>query len=197
MTQANPCNEVDALTARQWLDAGQAVLVDVREPAEHASAHIADATLLPLGQLQADRLPDHAGKKLVIHCHAGGRSAKACRQLQEQAGIEAYSMAGGIEAWKRAGLPVSQLSNRPRLDVQRQLQLTIGVGVLTGVLLGAFVWPWFLLLAGLFGAGLTMAGITGLCPLAILIARLPWNARTAACATSPQQGASCCLPPKT
>ena len=46
---------------------------------------------------------------------------------------------------------------------------------LAGVLLGAFVWPGFYVLSGFVGAGLTLAGITGFCGMARLLAHMPWN----------------------
>ncbi|WP_413168420.1 DUF2892 domain-containing protein [Capilliphycus salinus ALCB114379] len=57
----------------------------------------------------------------------------------------------------------------------RQVQIVAGSLVLTGTLLGALVSPWFLLLSGFVGAGLTFAGITNTCALALLLAKLPFN----------------------
>ena len=59
-------------------------------------------------------------------------------------------------------------------------QITAGALVLLGTLLGALVSPWFLLLSGFVGAGLTFAGLTGTCGMAMLLARLPYNQRTGA-----------------
>jgi hypothetical protein len=55
------------------------------------------------------------------------------------------------------------------------VQLIIGLLVLTGSLLGFFVSPWYFLLTGFFGAGLTVAGLTGFCGLARVVAHAPWN----------------------
>jgi rhodanese-related sulfurtransferase len=98
---------IDAVIASRWLQSGEAILLDVREPEEYAQEHIADAVLLPLGEVSAQRLPPLAGKKLVVQCHLGVRSAHACnRLLAENPAIEAYNLTGGIEGWKSAGLPV-------------------------------------------------------------------------------------------
>ncbi|MCI1294357.1 MAG: DUF2892 domain-containing protein, partial [Acetobacter sp.] len=59
--------------------------------------------------------------------------------------------------------------------LDRQVQLIIGLLVLTGSLLGFFVSPWYFLLTGFFGAGLTVAGLTGFCGLARVVAHAPWN----------------------
>ena len=76
-------------------------------------------------------------------------------------------------AWRRARLPVRE--GRKRLPVDRQVQLIAGTMVLTGVALGALVHPWFLVIAAFFGAGLTFAGATGTCGLALLLLKMPWN----------------------
>jgi rhodanese-related sulfurtransferase len=97
----------NAAELHQWLQAGAAVLVDVRQPEEYAEARIAGAVLIPLAGLTADRLPAFADKKLVMQCHVGGRSRTACGMLaKEIAGLEVYNLEGGIVAWAQAGLPV-------------------------------------------------------------------------------------------
>ena len=63
-----PIQTVDAPTLKNWLDKGEALLVDVREPAEHAAESIPGATLLSLGNISKAALPETSGKKLVLHC---------------------------------------------------------------------------------------------------------------------------------
>ena len=95
-------------------------------------------------------------------------------------------MRGGIEAWKAAGLPTVVDSARPKLGVMQQTQLAIGIVVVAGTALGAVVDPWFLVIPAFMGSGLIVAGATGFCGLATLIAKMPWNkpAKAAAsCAT--------------
>lgn len=162
---------VDAATLKQWLDRGEAVLVDVREPAEFASEHIAGATLLPLASVAPEALPATGDRKLVICCRSGKRGGMACERL---AGSDVYNLSGGVQAWMEAGLPV-ELGTRTLLPLDRQVQLTIGTVVLASTLLGYFVHPGFLLLSAFFGAGLCFAGLTGFCGLALLMAKAPWN----------------------
>ena len=76
-------------------------------------------------------------------------------------------------AWRRARLPVRE--GRKRLPVDRQVQLIAGSMVLTGIALGTLVNPWFLAISAFFGAGLTFAGATGTCGLALLLLKMPWN----------------------
>lgn len=101
---------VDPATLKEWLDAGMAVLVDVREPREYASEHIEGAALVPLGQIRIEAVPDYSGKKLVIMCRMGVRGQAACQKLREElpADEKVYNLQGGIQAWKGAGLPVER-----------------------------------------------------------------------------------------
>jgi rhodanese-related sulfurtransferase len=101
---------VDPATLKTWLDAGKAVLVDVREPSEYQAEHVEGASLVPLGTVGRAALPEHAGRKLVIMCKMGGRGNSACAKLSEEfaARETVYNLEGGIEAWKRAGLPVER-----------------------------------------------------------------------------------------
>lgn len=170
-------NTVDTATLKHWLDRGEAVLIDVREPAEHASESIQGATLLPLGSVSKAALPPSAGKKLVIHCRKGGRGGSACEKLlAEDPNLEIYNLEGGIEAWNAAGLAV-KTSGKAFLPLDRQVQLTIGIILITGSVLGALFSPAWFLLTGLVGVGLTVAGLTGFCGLALLMAKMPWNQR--------------------
>ena len=104
-----PAKPVDAATLKVWLDSGQACLVDVREPAEHAAERISGAASVPLGGICSAKLPEGAGKKLVIHCLKGGRGNAACEKLlAENPQLEIYNLEGGIEAWKSLGYPTAR-----------------------------------------------------------------------------------------
>ncbi len=165
---------ITAHEAKEKLAKGEAVLVDVREPAEHRAHNIPEASLCPSGTVCSGALPK-TDKAIIIHCQKGMRGANACTKLLgENAEMEVYNLEGGIEAWHAAGLPTEQ-SGKTVLPLNRQVQLTIGVSVLTLSLLAYFVHPAFALGAAFFGAGLTNAGLTGWCGLGLLIAKMPWN----------------------
>lgn len=164
----------------QWVQAGQVILVDVREDFEHSAERIPGAQHHPLSRFESDELREHsADKRIVFFCQKGQRSHDAARRFQS--GNEpVFWMAGGIEGWRAAGLKTIRTIG-PRIDVMRQTQITTGSLVLIGVLLGAFVSPWFLALSGFIGAGLVFAGASGTCGMAIMLAKLPWNRVSRGC----------------
>jgi rhodanese-related sulfurtransferase len=84
---------------------GEIALVDVREPYEHAAGRIAGARHLELGRLAAEADTIERDRPVVFYCRVGARSAMAAQAFR-RAGWEAYSMAGGLEAWNHAGLPL-------------------------------------------------------------------------------------------
>jgi rhodanese-related sulfurtransferase len=170
-----PIKTVDAATLKHWMQTGEAVVVDVREPAEHAAEKIEGATLLPLSKVNKNVLPPAQGKKLVIHCRSGKRSTNACEKLlAEDPNLEVYNLKGGISAWGAAGHQVAT-SGKFFLPLDRQVQLAIGLLLITGSVLGYLFSPAWFILTGFIGAGLTVAGLTGFCGLAMVMARMPWN----------------------
>jgi len=84
---------------------GRYLLVDVREPNEVAVEAYPGAVVVPLSTFDPQDIPDPAGKQVVFACRSGKRSVTA--SLAAQAGGLAYDkhMAGGMLAWKAAGLP--------------------------------------------------------------------------------------------
>ena len=165
---------VDPATAKAWVAEGKAVLVDVREPDEHARERIAGARLAPLPSIEPGSPVAEPGKALVFHCNSGNRTAQAAALLAAAGGDEVYQMAGGLQAWKRAGLPVV-VDRKAPLPLMRQVQIGAGSLVLLGTVLAVLVSPWLLVIPGFVGAGLVVAGITGFCGMARLLARMPWN----------------------
>jgi rhodanese-related sulfurtransferase len=101
-------SEVTAEELEVMLRSGAAVVVDVREEREFSAGHIPGAINLPLSTFEPSRLPDADGKKLVLACLGGKRSAMA---LDKCAGAEAVvdtHLAGGFGAWQAARLPVAR-----------------------------------------------------------------------------------------
>jgi rhodanese-related sulfurtransferase len=84
---------------------GEIILIDVREPSEFAAERIHGAMLFPLSTFDPKALPDAEGKALVFHCGSGKRSETAYdKAVHAGVSVRAH-MAGGIGAWKAAGLP--------------------------------------------------------------------------------------------
>lgn len=94
--------EVDVSTVRDMLiGSNDVVLLDCREPAEADIASIRGAVLIPMGQIPmaGERLSVFNGKRVVVHCHHGGRSLRVAHWLRANGHSDAQSMAGGIDAW--------------------------------------------------------------------------------------------------
>ena len=90
---------------KEILDAGEAELVDVREPYEWDAGRIPGAKHIELERLagRADELP--RDRPVIFQCRMGRRSALATDAFRA-AGFDAYNMRGGIEAWAGEGLPL-------------------------------------------------------------------------------------------
>lgn len=89
----------------EMLSSGEAQLVDVREPYEWEAGHIAGAHHIELEHLASRSGEIEKDKKVIFHCRIGRRSAMATEAFAAS-GYEAYNLAGGIQAWADAGLPL-------------------------------------------------------------------------------------------
>lgn len=99
-----PIRFADPQTVMGWLTDGNAVVVDVREPHEHAAGHIPGAVLVPLSSFDPARVPVVPGKELVFHCQAGRRCGPAAEKMLA-AGYQGtiHRLSGGFAAWRAAG----------------------------------------------------------------------------------------------
>lgn len=162
--------------AEKRLAAGRAVLVDIREPDEFARSHVKGAISQPLSRWEAAHLEMRPEADVIFTCRSGMRTAGACDRLAARVAGQAYVLAGGLDGWIKAGLPV-ETDRRVPIDLMRQVQIAAGSLVLMGTLLGLFVHPGFFAIPAFVGAGLNFAGITGFCGMARLLAYAPWNRR--------------------
>ncbi len=153
-----------------------AVVFDIREADERARMKIPGSLHLPLSKLSGADMAQYAGKPVVFHCKSGARTLGNATQLAQTLSpdSEAYLVEGGIDAWRKAGLPLLRDRRQP-IELQRQVQIGAGSMVLLGTLLGLLVSPWFFAVPLFVGTGLTVAGITGFCGLARLLIHMPWN----------------------
>lgn len=100
--------EVTNLTPEQvaaGLREGRILLVDVREPNETAVESYPEAVIVPLSCFDPAAIPDPQGKEVVFACRSGRRSVTASLAAQDNGFPYKAHLAGGIIAWKAAGLP--------------------------------------------------------------------------------------------
>ncbi|GGQ91495.1 rhodanese-like domain-containing protein [Kitasatospora griseola] len=105
--------QIDPAEAHRLAAAGEALLLDVREPAEYAEVHAPDAVLLPLGSLDGFVVPEGRtgpggdGPLVLALCRSGNRSQVATDVLNAR-GVRTVNVVGGMRAWLQAGLPSHQ-----------------------------------------------------------------------------------------
>jgi len=161
-------------------------LIDVRTPEDFRAAHIPGSRNVPLeviSDVPLELLTGDPATDVVLVCHTGRRAKLAERLLTATGMTKVRVLDGGLVAWRAAGAPVTR--GRVRWSIERQVRLIAGGLVVAAILVS--VWlpdaKWF---AGFVGAGLAFAGITNICGLGMLLARLPWNRVDAAAAPTRQ-----------
>ena len=153
-------------------------LIDVRTTPEFNSESI-DATCrnIPLNNISTLNLPKDS--EIILVCASGNRSGHARDALVEQGFTNVYSLDGGITDWKANQLPIKSVKGT--LPIMRQVQIAAGILILTGTLGSLFLTPALIWLAAFVGAGLTFAGLSGWCGMAILLGNMPWNKKLQEC----------------
>jgi rhodanese-related sulfurtransferase len=108
MTPPSPIPTVDVYEAERRLrdDPAGPLLLDVREANEFAQVRAPGAVLLPTSVFIARLAEVPADRPLLVVCHVGGRSAAVTGYLVRSGRTDVVNVAGGMEAWARAGLPV-------------------------------------------------------------------------------------------
>jgi sulfur-carrier protein adenylyltransferase/sulfurtransferase len=101
-------SEIDAAHARERIESGEPVVVDVREQDEWDEGHVPGAVHVPRGHLESriERLAPDTSRPVVVYCSAGNRSAFAAKTLTDLGYEDVVSLAGGFTDWKRNGFPV-------------------------------------------------------------------------------------------
>jgi len=102
--------EISPQDADSKLSSGEAVIIDVRDKDEWDEEHIPDAIHLSRGtiELEIEEKVSDPNAVIICHCGGGGRSALAVESLQKMGFKNVRSMAGGLKAWKAAGLPTTK-----------------------------------------------------------------------------------------
>ena len=177
-------------------------LIDVRTPAEFGELHLACARNQPLERLDPDQImaartgdPD---EPLYVICRSGKRGEQACQKFLAAGFENIVNIEGGTLACAEAGLPV--VRGKKAVSLERQVRIVAGLLALAGAVLAAILHPYWIGLSGFIGAGLIFAGVTDTCPMAMLIAKMPWNQApagpsgpaSAACTTDSKSSGCCC-----
>jgi len=164
--------KVNPTQLKEELAEGGLKLIDVRTPAEFGELHIEGSHLMPLDRLKPEEVK---GNECVIVCRSGKRASQAMEKLQAAGCENLRVLEGGVTAWEQAGLPVNR--GKSVMSLERQVRIAAGLLVLVSVVLGTWVHSGFYGIAAFVGAGLTFAGITDWCGMAMLLAKAPWNQR--------------------
>ena len=163
--------------AKRRLASGSAILVDIREPMEHARESIPGARLQSLSTFDPSALGGPSAPAVIFHCQSGKRTCENAERLLV-CEPETYLLEGGLSGWKAAGYPTNIDRSKP-IELQRQVQITAGALIVVGLLLSWLVSPLFLGVAAFVGMGLIFAGVSGWCGMARLLGLMPWNRASA------------------
>lgn len=172
--------------AARLAEQGQAWIIDVREPDEHRREHVAGAALHPSSAFSPTGFPaETAGRRMLILCRSGNRAGKVAGALRSAGRTDVDVIEGGITAWMAQGLPVVRNAKAP-LPIIRQVMIAAGAMQLGFTIAAAATGnPWWLVGTGFVGAGLFFAGVSGICPMATVLGKMPWNQTSGGTALAP------------
>jgi rhodanese-related sulfurtransferase len=156
--------------------ADSVAIIDVRTPAEFETIKIAGSINLPLDRMKPAEVMARFGSDAVIYCicQTGTRSQLAASRLRNAGMQHVINVDGGTNAWVAAGYPVES-GPRNVMSLDRQMRITAGAFIVTGIVTGAFASPagyWF---SAAIGAGLVYAGLSNTCGMTAVLAKMPWN----------------------
>jgi rhodanese-related sulfurtransferase len=171
-------SDISAVRLAELSQAGTQIdLVDVRTPAEYQEVHVDFARNVPLDQLDPTTVmrtrSGSADAPLYLVCQSGTRSRQAYARFLKAGFAGVVHVEGGTKACVAAGLPV--IRGKKTISLERQVRIVAGSLVLLGFLLAWLVHPGFVAISVFVGAGLLFAGITDVCGMGMLLARMPWN----------------------
>lgn len=153
--------------------------VDVRTPAEVRGDALDNIIAMPLDELDSNTLLKQiddveAGvKPIYLICQSGKRAQLAAEKLAGRLQQDLIIVEGGMNAIRAA--QGKQAASGKIMSIERQVRLTAGVLVVTGVVAGYLLHPAWFALSGFVGAGLVYAAISDNCAMALLMTKAPWN----------------------
>ncbi len=165
---------VKAADLPQLINEGHTI-IDVRTPVEYRSEHVVGTELSPLTQLDAKAFCEHndIGFPVYVLCQSSRRGLIAAEKLKAAGHQSVYTVEGGINAAKKAGVEIEYGGDG--MSIERQRCIAAGSLLLIGTALGIYVHGGFLALPALIGTVLVLAGITDHCSRPTLLAKMPWN----------------------
>ena len=169
---------IDPTDLAQLVTGGDDVKVlDVRTPAEFETVHIPGAYNVPLDTLgeHATEIQRHVDEPVVLVCRSGMRASQAEQRLAAAGMVNVRVLEGGMVAWEAGGGAVNR--GRSRWDIERQVRLVAGTVVATSIVVSIWV-PAARFVAGVLGAGLTVAALTNSCAMGVALRKLPYNRDT-------------------
>lgn len=151
----------------------QTLYLDVRTPSEFRQNSIKFFENISLDNIDNHLKEIKKFNNIIILCETGNRSLEAYKKLKNH--IDNISIIdGGIRAWRKSNFPINQ-SKSGSISIIRQIQIIVGGGTLSSVLLSIFYNKNFIWLAGFFGVGQLVAGLSNTCALAKILNKMPWN----------------------
>lgn len=149
-------------------------VIDVREFSEFNHERIANAELMPLSSFEKQSVEIDHTKPVYIMCRSGNRAKQAAEKLLSKGFTDIHVIEGGMLAWSQANLPIVKGESKI-WSLERQVRFAAGLLVLIGVVLSLTIHPYLIGIAAFVGAGLTFAGATDTCGMAMVLAKMPWN----------------------
>lgn len=156
--------------------AQDAIVIDVRTPAEFEAKHIPGSHNIPLDQFSAYKneiVELSSNAPLLLICQSGTRARKAAEVLQTVPVSSLSLLDGGIAAWEKAGKPCQW--GVQKWSMERQVRGVASTLVLLGALGGLFAWKPLAWIAALVGGGLAYSAASNTCGMALLLSKLPYN----------------------
>ena len=100
--------DIDVATAGKLREMPDVMILDVREQSEWDEVHIPGATLIPMGDIPARIKEIPTDKTVIVQCRSGNRSSQVTDYLRQQGMTNVHNLAGGMNEWQAAGLPVEK-----------------------------------------------------------------------------------------
>ncbi len=108
--QTSRASQLSPANAVRLMNSDDALILDVRTASEYGSGHITNAINVPLSALQ-EKLKDFApyrNKPVLVYCNSGNISTKACKILRKGEFSNVHNIAGGVQGWQDANLPLTK-----------------------------------------------------------------------------------------